>query len=272
MRGRYFYYLVVAVYAVGILFPLYWLVTTSFKTHLETFELPPVWAFIPTLDHYKEVFLMRNFNPYLINSTIAAAASSIVAALVGCVAAYSFSRFRIKRSDDIMYFLLSTKMLPPVAVVIPMFVFMRFFGLVNSILSLVVLYTAMNLPFAVWMMKGFFDALPKEPEESALIDGCSQWRAFIKIVLPQVVGGLFATFIFVFIYAWNEFMFALVLTYTNVSQTVPVWAAGGLTTYRGIRWGEAGVVGTITIIPVLIFAMFVRKYLIRGITFGMIKG
>jgi len=272
MKTNVFHYVVIVLYVVAIVFPLYWLVSTSFKTHLQTFAIPPVWIFTPTLKNYEEVFVLRDFNPYLLNSVIAATISSLIAALVASLAAYSFSRYEIRQSDNLLYFLLSTKMLPPVAVVIPMFVFMSTLRFTNNVLALVILYVAMNLPFAVWMMKGFFDAMPKEPEEAAQIDGCSFIKTFMKIVLPQVIGGIFATFIFIYIYAWNELVFALVLTYTNVSQTIPVWATGGLTTYRGIMWGESGVVGTITIMPVLIFAFLVRKHLIRGLTFGVVKG
>ncbi len=248
------------------------MVTTSLKTHLETFALPPLWIFQPTLENYREVFLIRNFTPYLRNSIIAAAVSSTIAVLIGSIAAYSFSRYHIIQSKNLLFFLLTTRMLPPIAVVIPMFIFIRFLGLANNIFSLVFLYVSMNLPFAVWMMKGFFDAMPKEPEEAAQLDGCSLLRTFFRIILPQAMGSIFATFIFVFIYAWNEFIFALVLTYTDISQTAPVWAAGGLTTYRGIMWGQSGVIGTVTSIPILIFAILVRKQLIRGMTFGLIKG
>jgi multiple sugar transport system permease protein len=206
----------------------------------------------------------------LLNSVIIAGVSTIASVILGLFAAYAFSRFKMSGKDDLLFFILSTRMLPAVVVTIPLFLMYRQLGLHDKHLGMIILYTVFNLSFSVWLLKGFIDEIPKEYEEAALVDGYTRMQAFFRIVLPQAVSGIAATLVFCLIFAWNEFAFALMLT-SQRARTAPV----GIATMMGrggIEWSAiaAGAMGFL--IPVVIITFALRKYLLRGITFGAIRG
>ncbi|HTZ50448.1 MAG TPA: carbohydrate ABC transporter permease [Spirochaetia bacterium] len=204
------------------------------------------------------------------NSVIIAGTSTVASVVLGLFAAYAFSRFAMRGKNDLLFFILSTRMLPAVVVTIPLFLMYRQLGLHDRHLGMIILYTVFNLSFSVWLLKGFIDEIPKEYEEAALVDGYTRMQAFFRIVLPQAVSGIAATVVFCLIFAWNEYAFALMLT-SQRARTAPV----GIATMMGrggIEWSAiaAGAVGFL--VPVVIITFALRKYLLRGITFGAIRG
>lgn len=254
--------------------PVYWLITISFKHEVDQFAVPPKWFhFSPTLEHYADAFLARSFGQYLLNSLLIAVASTACALLIGTLAAYAFARFQLPANlnQKLALWILSTRMFPAIVTAVPLFLIMRDFGLVNTRASLVIVYTAFNLPFVVWMMRGFFAEVPPDLEEAAMIDGDSRLGALWRVVLPLVAPGLAATAVFCLIVSWNEFLFALVLTQTDDAMTLPVGIAGRVTQY-GIKWGAMSAAAVVAIIPILAFAMSVQRYLVRGLSLGAVKG
>ncbi len=273
MTGKIIRYVVLVLSAVVVLFPVIWVVSTSFKTDVDIFAIPPqLVPAHPTDSRYTQLWTY-GLLAYLLNSVIVAISTAAVAIALGTLAAYSLARFRLpgKWTGRISFWILSTRMFPPIVTVIPLFQLMRALGLVNTRLGLVLAYTAFNIPFVVWMMRGFFVELPKDLEEVAMVDGCSRMRAFFSISLPLVVPGIAATGIFTIILSWQEFLFALILTQTSASSTLPILVSSQVTQYQ-ILWGQMGAAGTITMVPVLIFAFSVQRYLVRGMSFGAIKG
>jgi multiple sugar transport system permease protein len=267
-------YLVALLVLVLALAPVYWMLTISFKHEVDQFAVPPKWfSFSPTLEHYADAFLGRSFGLYLVNSLIVAVGSTACALVLGTLAAYSLARFRLpyKLDQKLALWILSTRMMPAIVTVVPLFLIMRDLRLVNTRLSLVIVYTAFNLPFVVWMMRGFFAEVPRDLEEAAMIDGDSRWGAFRRIVLPLVSPGLAATAVFCLIISWNEFLFALVLTQTDEAMTLPVGIAGRVTQY-GIQWGSMSAAAVVAIVPILAFALAVQRYLVRGLSLGAVKG
>jgi multiple sugar transport system permease protein len=254
--------------------PIYWLITISLKKEIDQFALPPLWfGFTPTLDHYADVFGARSFGRLFWNSVLVAASSTLLALLTGVPAAYGLARFEWPRQwrEGIGFWILSTRMMPPIATIVPLFLLLREAHLLNSRLGLVIVYTAFNLPFVVWMMRGFFEEIPRELEEAAMLDGESRMGALLRIVLPVAKPGLAATAVFCLIVAWNEFLFALILTLTDASTTLPVGIAARVTQYE-IKWGAMSAAGVVAMIPVLVFAATVQKYLVRGLSQGAVRG
>ena len=254
--------------------PVYWMLTISFKHEVDQFALPPKWfAFSPTLEHYADAFLGRSFGQYLVNSLIVAVGSTACALVLGTLAAYSLARFRLPRqlNRKLALWILSTRMMPAIVTALPLFLIMRDLHLVNTRLSLVIVYTAFNLPFVVWMMRGFFAEIPRDLEEAAMVDGDSRLGAFRRVVLPLVTPGLAATAVFCLIVSWNEFLLALVLTQTDEAMTLPVGMAGRVTQYV-IQWGAMSAAAVVAIVPILAFALAVQKYLVRGLSLGAVKG
>lgn len=256
------------------MFPVIWMFLTSFKTEAEYFHYPPV--FIPkdfSLRNYINAMAMppngRGGLQGLRDSLIIASASTLVSVLVGSLAAYSLARFKTG-GDNFSFWILSTRMFPPVASALPLFLIFKQVRLLDTHLALITANTIFNLPFVIWLLKGFFEELPVELEEAALIDGCTQWGAFIRVALPLITPGLVATALFSFVFAWNEFMFALLLTRRNVRTLtiiVPSLVGG-----HEILWGEIAAIGTIAIIPGVVLSLLLQRYLIRGLTLGAVKG
>lgn len=254
--------------------PVYWMMTISLKTEIDQFSVPPKWVlFSPTLAHYRDAFTTRSFGQYLLTSAVVSILSTLSAMVLGTLAAYSLSHFRLPHRLDKHFalWILSTRMFPPIVTVIPLFLMMRDFRLLNTRLSLIIVYTAFNLPFVVWMMRGFFSEIPRELEEAARVDGDSRLGALRRVVLPLVAPGLAATAVFCLIISWNEFLFALVLTQTDSAMTLPVGIAGRVTQYE-IKWGVMSAAATVAMMPILIFALAVQRYLVRGLSLGAVKG
>ncbi len=256
------------------LFPVMWMFLTSFKTEAEYFAYPPV--FIPEDFSLRNYFNAMAFPPDgrgglqgLRDSLIIALSTALVALIIGAPAAYSLARFRIG-GENLSFWILSTRMFPPVASALPLFLIFKNLRLLDTHMALIIANTIFNLPFVIWLLKGFFEELPAEIEESALIDGCTYWGSFARIALPLVAPGLMVTALFSFIFAWNEFMFALLLTRRSVRTLtiiVPSLVGG-----HEILWGEIAAIGVIAIIPGVLLSIMLQRYLIRGLTLGAVKG
>ena len=203
------------------------------------------------------------------NSLIIAGSSTVLSVALGVLAAYAFSRFNVPGEGDLLFFILSTRMLPPVVVTIPIFLMYRELGLYDRYLGMIMLYTAFNLSFSVWLLKGFIDEIPREYEEAALVDGYTRLQAFIQIVLPQAVTGIAATTVFSFIFAWNEYAFSLMLT-ADTARTAPPSIPSVLGT-GGIEWAAIAAGSLGFLIPVVLVTFALRQYLLRGVTFGAIR-
>jgi multiple sugar transport system permease protein len=259
---------------IAALVPVYWMLTISLKTEVDQFASPPKWfAFTPTLAHYYDAFSTRSFGKYLITSAIVATLSTACAMVLGTLAAYGLSRFRLRGqlAKRLSLWILSTRMFPPIVSAVPLFLMMRDLRLINTITSLVIVYSALNLPFVVWMMRGFFKELPRELEEAAMVDGDTRLGALVRVILPLVTPGLAATAVFCLIVSWNEFLLALVLTQTDAAMTLPVGIAGRVTQYE-IKWGVMSAAGVVAMVPILAFALAVQRYLVRGLSLGAVKG
>lgn len=261
--------LVIAFVFIWIFFPSIMLFLTSIKTNVDALRYPPVWLFKPVLTNYREIFGLVPFGRYLVNSLLVAIASTVIALSVGSFAAYGLTRFQFRRSKDIAFWILSIRMTPPIAAAIPIFIIMRTLRLLDTRTALVLAYCTFNVPFAVWLLRGFFQEIPKEIEESAMVDGCSPLGAFWYIALPLVAPGVAATGIFTFIFSWNEFLFALVLTGTK-AQTVPV-SLTGFIRETGIMWSHMAAAGVLAMVPMIVFTSLVQKNLVKGLTMGAIK-
>jgi multiple sugar transport system permease protein len=253
-----------------VLTPYIWIVLTSFKTRVDAFAIPPKIVFSPTLSNYRLAFVDGDFTRNLVNSVIVATASTAVALIAGVPAAYSLTRFRMRGNTAFLFFLLAARLFPALVLSVPLFVFFTKQGMTNSFLPVVLAHITFQLPFVVWMMRGFFAGVPTAIDEAAIIDGCGALGAFVRTVLPLTLGGLAATAIFCVINSWNEFLFALVLT-SRDTATVPV-AIPGLLSPIGTQWGEIAAVGTVATIPVLIFALLAQRYIVRGMTGGALGG
>jgi multiple sugar transport system permease protein len=251
-------------------FPIIWTFLMSIKTSLDLFAVPPVWVFKPTLENYEAILFQRPMGAYMLNSMIIAMSSTLLSLATGTLAAYSLARFKWRGSEDLAFWILSTRMAPAVAVILPIYILMSQLRLIDTHLGVILAYTTFNLPFAIWMMRGFFKELPTDLEDSAMVDGCSRFQAFLRIVLPLVKPGLVATTIFCYIFSWNEFLFALVLTVEN-AKTLPVAIIEFYTEYR-VLWGPLSCVAIISVVPIFVLAVVVQKYLVRGLTLGAIRG
>ena len=254
--------------------PVYWMITISLKTEVDQFASPPKWfAFTPTLQHYYDAFVTRSFGQYLLTSAIVAVVSTAGALTIGTAAAYALTRFRLPYGLErrLSLWILSTRMFPAIVTAVPLFLMMRDLRLLNTKASLIIVYTAFNLPFVVWMMRGFFAEVPRDLEEAALVDGDSRLGALVRVILPLVSPGLAATAVFCLIVSWNEFLFALVLTQTDAAMTLPVGIAGRVTQYE-IKWGVMSAAGVVAMMPILVFALAMQRYLVRGLSLGAVKG
>jgi multiple sugar transport system permease protein len=254
-------------------FPIIWLGLNSLKNRLEMFARPPLWlSFTVTNENYVATFIDRPFFNYMWNSFVVAALSTLLSLAIGVPAGYALTRFDFgKAKRHIAFWILSTRMTPPIVTVIPIYVVFSWFGLLDTKTSLVIAYTTFNLPFVVWMMKSYLADIPRDLEESAMVDGDTQMGAFWRVVLPLAKPGLAATAIFCLIQSWNELLFALILTETTNANTLPIGIAGRVTQYK-TEWGEIAAAGFAGCLPIIIFAFIVQKHLVRGLSFGAVKG
>ncbi len=251
------------------LFPIYWLVMISFKTADEIYAFPPVWwPASLQLDNYLVLFKDGDANAVW-NSLVIASGSTVLAMVIGTLCAYSLARYKTG-GDHLSNWVLSQRMVPPIAVVFPIFLLYAMLGWVDTYIGMILLYTAFNLPYVIWMMRGYIQDIPKTLEEAALIDGCTRWQVIWKVVLPMCRAGLLATAIFTFIFAWNEFLFALVLTRTEVvTYTVQVTHYfGGQSNF----WTKIAAMSVLGTLPVFVAVICMQRYLVRGMSLGAVKG
>ena len=272
------YTLVIAL-LVFFLFPIYWMITTSFKAPPDILTRPPKWVFEPTLSNYVYAFEEANFALFIKNTLIVSLISTALVIVLACLASNSFARYN-PGEGHLMFFILTTRMMPAIAVIIPFFVIFKAIGQtgIGEMLflgldrqgTLVVCYTVFNLPFAIWLMHSFFQDIPRELEDSARLDGYSRLQVFRRVVLPLAAPGIAVTAIFCLIFSWNEFLFAFLLT-RDVARTITVGVAG-FWTQRGILWGPLSAAATVCVVPMLIFALLLQRYIVRGLTFGAVRG
>jgi multiple sugar transport system permease protein len=292
----------VVLYAIVAIVPLVWIILTGFKSPADAISYPPKVIFSPTVEGYCNLFTTRsrqsaeyiaalppaqskcdevarvnnmavagttNYVPRFLNSLIIAVGSTVLSVGLGVMAAYAFSRFKVPMKDDLLFFILSTRMMPPIAVAIPIYLMYRELGLSDTRLGMILLYSAVNISLAVWLLKGFIDEIPREYEEAAMVDGYTRLQAFIKVVLPQATTGIVATAIFCLIFSWNEYAFAVLLT-SGEAQTappfIPIIIGEG-----GQDWPAVAAGTTLFLVPILVFTVFMRKHLLRGITFGAVR-
>ncbi|MGO4438210.1 carbohydrate ABC transporter permease [Rhizobium sp. RAF56] len=293
---------IVIIYALVAMVPLLWIFLTGFKSPPDSISYPPKLVFSPSLEGYCNLFTTRtrqtpeyiaslpapasvcddvtrrrnmviagpsNFLPRFLNSLVIAFGSTFLAVFLGTLAAYGFSRFKVPLADDLLFFILSTRMMPPIAVAIPIYLMYRQLGLSDTALGMILLYTAVNVSLAAWLLKGFIDEIPREYEEAAMIDGYTRLQAFRKVVLPQATTGIAATAIFCLIFAWNEYAFAALLT-SGEAQTAPPFIPT-IIGEGGQDWPAVAAGTTIFLIPILVFTILLRKQLLRGITFGAVR-
>ena len=263
-------YIFIALAAVIILFPIYEMISTSLKLPVDAFVIPPVWFFTPTIINYKAVLFDSNFFRFFTNSVIVALTSTILSIGLGALAAYPLARWRFGGKKTMIIGVLLLRMIPEAILAVPLFVLFNSFGTVNGRLALIIVYTAINLPFNIWVIRTFIMDLPYELEESAIIDGCSDFKVFTKIVLPLIGPGMSVAGIFTFRMAWNEFILSLVLT-DRFTRTLPV-AVSLFLTDTGTEWGKITAIATIIAVPAFIFTFGAAKSLIMGLTAGAVKG
>ena len=294
--------IVVIAYALITLVPLLWIFMTGFKSPSDAIAYPPKLVAQPTLEGYCNLFTTRtrqtpeymaklppaaslcdrvsrgrnmvvagpsNYIPRYVNSLVIAFGSTALSVVLGTLAAYAFSRFKVPLKDDLMFFILSTRMMPPIAVAIPIYLMYRELGLSDTRLGMILLYTSVNISLAVWLLKGFMDEIPREYEDAAMVDGYTRLQAFFKVVLPQATTGIVATAIFCLIFAWNEYAFAVLLT-SGEAQTappfIPIIIGEG-----GQDWPAVAAGTMLFLIPILVFTVLLRRHLLRGITFGAVR-
>jgi multiple sugar transport system permease protein len=293
---------IVIAYAVISLVPLAWIFMTSFRTPEDSIAYPPKVIAQPSLIGYVNLFTTRSrvgadelaalppattwyeqlvreqqmilagpsrFIDRYKNSLLIGFGSTLLSVVLGTLAAYAFSRFRVPGKDDWLFFILSTRMMPPIAIAIPVYLMFRALGLNDTHVGLILLYTVVNLSLATWLLQGFMDEIPKEYEEAAMVDGYTRWQAFVKVVLPQAATGIATTAIFCLIFAWNEYAFALLLT-SGTAQTSPPFIPT-IIGEGGLDWPAMAAGTTLFLLPVLVFTVLLRKHLLRGVTFGAIR-
>jgi len=262
-------YIFVYGFLVVALYPLFWMLLLSLKTSLQAFEYPPLFIFRPTGDNYIALFFNSDFFRYVLNSVIVSAGAVFLSFVIGVPAAYGLSRTSFSLKQSVSIWILITRMIPRISFVVPFFVIYFKLGMIDTKYGLIIAYLTFILPFVVWVMRSFFDEIPKELEEAAKIDGANSLQCFLRVALPLVGPGLGATAILAFILSWNEFLWALVLTRMNAATT-PI-AIVNFMAYEGAEWGKIAAGGIIIIIPVLAFSSMMSKYLGRGMIRGALK-
>ena len=267
----------IALYVIWTVLPIFVMIMSSFKDLLEAFKIPAVgdWAgawvifeFTPTFKHYHDLFVNLGFTTYVFNSLVAAGGSAIVSVVLGSMAAYSLSRIEFRGKSDLFFWVISTRMAPVVAVMVPLYWIFRELELVGTLPGLILAYTTFNLPFAIWILKGFFDNVPYAIEEAQMVDGATRFQAFLAI-LPLVAPGIGAFIVLCILFAWNDFLFAAIIG-SGGAKTLPV-ATRELVQPQNIQWGSIMAAGTVTTLPMMLLGLVIRKYLVTGLTMGAVK-
>jgi sorbitol/mannitol transport system permease protein len=257
------------VIALAIFFPILWMVLTSFKTEVDAFAIPPLLVFQPTLDNYQIALNESGYVRHLVNTLAITGFSTLAALLLGVPAAYTLAFYPTKRSNFTLMWVMSTRMLPPVGVIVPLYVIFQNLDLFDTHVGMILLYTAMNLPLVIWMMHSFLSDLPYEILEAARVDGVTLVQEFRRIILPLALPGLMATILLCFIFTWNEFFFAFNLTITKAAP-LSVFIAS-FKTSEGLFWAKMSAAATITALPVVIAGWIAQNQLVRGLTAGAVK-
>jgi multiple sugar transport system permease protein len=250
--------------------PILWIGTQAFKSYFDTIAVPPKVFFTPVLDNFRQVLAKPGFLISIRDSFIMAAGSSILGLLLGTPCGYALARLRYRGSEGVGFFLLITRMVSPIVIIIPLNRAFQFFGLIDTHVGLILAHTFINIGLVVWMMRGFFQDIPDSLEEAARLDGCSNIQAFYKVALPTTAPGLAATTIFCFLFSWNELMMALTLTSLEV-RTTPVFIISEFVGYLAVEWGLLSAAGILIVLPMLIFVVAIQKNLVRGLTMGAVK-
>ena len=259
---------VLTLFLLFFMFPFYWIIATSLKTQVDAFAIPPKWLFDPTLANYLKVLLDTEFLRQTVNSLIASTANAVITLALALPAAFSMSRYRTG-GKDLLFWFLSIRMIPPIVGAIPLFVLAARFRLIDTYVILPVLYIILNMPFAVWMLKSFIDEIPREIDESAMLDGCGNLAVIRRMILPLIKPGLVATAVFCFILAWNEFLLANIFT-RRVAVTLPVGISKFITE-KQILWGYITAGATLATLPPVVLLWFFQRNLLRGLTFGAVR-
>jgi multiple sugar transport system permease protein len=267
----------IAIYVAWTILPILVMFVSSFKDLLEAFQLPPVgdWAgvtlffdFTPTFKHYVNLFQGGNFSVYFLNSVVAALGSALVSVVLGSMCAYALSRIDFKGKKDLFFWIISTRMAPVVAVMVPLYAIFRNAELVGTLPGLILAYTTFNLPFAIWILKGFFDNVPYAIEEAQMCDGATRFQAF-RAILPLVAPGIGAFLVLCVLFAWNDFLFASIIG-SGGAKTLPV-ATRELVQPQNIQWGSIMAAGVITTLPMMLLGLLIRRYLVTGLTMGAVR-
>ena len=261
-------FLVILLTAIIILVPIYWIVSGAFKQQVDIFQLKLL--FTPTLDNFKIIFKSPyNLFDKLVNSTLVALSTVMITTPLATLAAYSFSRFRMKAEKVMFVTILATQFVPAVVIVLPFFILFRDIGILDTRLALVLVNLSLIMPFAIWMIKGFIDGIPLDTEEAALVDGSGRIQVVLNVVIPMALPGVITAGIFCFILAWNEFLFALIIT-TNKAVTLPV----GLSLFHaeeGVLWHLISAAGIMIMLPMFVLATLIQKHFVQGMTMGAVR-
>ena len=251
------------------LFPVIWMLLTSFKTNTDITSRVPVILFHPTWEHYRTLLVTYHFTQFFRTSFVIASITTIFTIAVGCLTAYALGCIEHRRSKDIAMWILSQRMMPPIAVIIPFFILFRIYNLIDTYVGLIVVYLVPALPFAIWLLRSFFRDIPPAVREAALLDGLRHWQILRDIVAPLAGPGIAVTAIFTFIFTWNEFLFALFLA-SERAVTVPVGISQLILAYQ-VLWGEVAAAGALALLPLLLVVFYLQRHIVRGMTLGAVK-
>jgi len=260
--------LIAIIIVILFVFPLLWSIMSAFKTHAQAIAIPPIWLAKPTLNNFKEIFDHQPFLRFLINSIIVAVGSSIIVILLSIPAGYALARFNIRAKNNILFFILSTRMFPAIAIGIPFLLVFQKFHLIDSHIGLILAHTTFNLPIAIWLMRMFIIQIPKDIDEAVSIDGYTNLQIIVRLIVPLTRPAIMAIFFLVMTFSWNEFMFALMLAPNNAKTLPP--ATVGLMGFGSIHWSVVSAAVTIMIIPMIIYLLSVQKSLMKGLAIGAV--
>ena len=263
-------WVLIIVVLVITIFPIYWVIVSAFKLRVQIFSIPPLWFFKPTFKNFIDVLVNRDVLGHVKNSAIIATSSTAICVIIGSFAGYSLARFKFHNSNFISFLLLFGRLIPPIAFVIPYFIILGKLGLFDTHLGIVLTHMGFNMPFAIFLLRSFFLGIPQELEDAGLVDGCTPFTVFFRIVLPLAAPGIGTTIIFVFLYSWNEFLYSFMFSQVR-AVTLPVLAASFVTPI-GVLWGELFAVSVITMFPTIFLGIIVRKYFVKGLSLGAVKG
>lgn len=255
--------------ALAFVFPVFWVLLMSLKKSVDAFAIPPKWIFSPVLENFVKVFSNNYFVHNYKNSFLLAFVSTVLSLAIGMTAAYALTRFRFRGRKALSFWILVTRMAPASAMVVPFFMILHRMNMIDSFVGLVIVYMSFNIGYIIWMIRGFVLSVPVECEEAAIVDGCTPYGVFWHITLPMCLPGIASVGIQAFIFSWNEFLYALILTRTEW-KTAPIAVLSYITS-EGIMWGELAAASMLIVLPVLVLALSIQKYIVSGLTMGAVK-